>query len=61
MFQSWFCFLIGCIDQFHWLITLSNNFLYFGVDFVFNSKRGKKFPLQGKEIIVFLVGVFVQS
>ena len=54
--QCLFCFLIGCIQQLHWLIILSNNIFRFGVELFSTPKRKKKFPVQGKEIILFLVG-----
>ena len=52
MFDS-VCFLIGCIQQFHWLIIVLNNFFRFEVE-------RKKPTVPGKEIIVFLVGVLAQ-
>ena len=36
-----FCFLIGCIQQFHWLIILSNNFFTLELNF-FQLQNGKK-------------------
>ena len=64
IFSQWcltmFCFLIGCIQQFHWLIIVSNNFFRFEVEF-FSTPKKKKNPVQGKEIIVFLVGAHAQS
>ena len=61
VWQYLFCFSIGCIQQLHWLIILSNNFFRFGVNFFFSSKTEKTFPVQGKEIIMFLAGALAQS
>ena len=35
--QFLFCLIIFCIQQFHWLIILSNNLFRFRVDYFFNS------------------------
>ena len=59
--QSLFCLIICCIQQFHCLMMLSNNFVCFKVDFFFNSKTEKKFPVQGKKITVFLVRALTSS
>ena len=40
--QSFFCLIICCIQQFYWLIILSNNLFHIGVEFFFNSKTDKK-------------------
>ena len=45
--QSLFCLILCCIQQFHWLIILSNNLFPCGVES--NPKRKKKKnPAQGK-------------
>lgn len=61
LLNSLFCFVIGCIQQFHCLIILPNNFFRFAVELFSTPKRENKFPVLGKEIIVFLEGAIVQS
>lgn len=61
LLNSLFCFVIGCIQQFHCLIILPNNFFRFAVELFSTPKREKKFPVLGKEIIVFLEGAIAQS
>ena len=57
--QSLFCLIISCcIQQFHWLIILSNNLFRFRV-IIFATPKRKKNSAQGKE--TFLVGAFAQS
>ena len=51
--QSLFCLIICRIQQFYWLIILLNN--------LFRFEKGKKIPVQGKEIAVFLVDALAQS
>ena len=58
--QSSFYLIICCIQTFHWLIIFSNNFFRFGVEFFSTPKWKKKIPVQGKEIIVFLVSALAQ-
>ena len=64
MFDSdsvWFVFLISCIQQLHWLITLTvlNIFFHFEVQF-FSTPKKKKQSSTRKKIIVFLVGALAQ-
>ena len=64
MFDSnsvWFVFLISCIQQLHWLITLTvlNIFFQFEVQF-FSTPKKKKQSSTRKKIIVFLVGALAQ-
>ena len=53
--QSLFCLIICWIQQFHWLITLSNNLLHFGVPIFFNFslKRKKISSTRKKNYCVF--------
>ena len=51
--QSLFCLITRCIQQFHWLIILSNNLFHFGVGFFFNSKMGKKIQYKENKLLCF--------
>ena len=60
--QSLFCLIICWIQQFHWLITLSNNLLHFGVPIFFNFslKRKKISSTRKKNYCVVSRGVWAK-
>ena len=61
VWQCLFYLLIACIQQFYWLIILlSNIFSRFGVESSQTLEQKKEISVQGKEIIVFLVGALKQ-
>ena len=51
--QSLFCLIICYIQQFHWLMILSNNSFRFGVDFFSTPKRKKKSITRKRNYCVF--------
>ena len=54
MFQPLFCLIICCTQQFHWLIILSDNLFFFGVEFSFQlQNEKKKIQYKGKRYCVF--------
>ena len=49
--QSLFCLIISCcIQQFHWLIILSNNLFHFRVIIFATPKRKKKFSTRKRNV-----------
>ena len=49
--QCLFCLLIGCIQQFYWLIILSNNLFHCEVDFFFNPKTEKNIQYKENKLL----------
>ena len=59
--QSLFSLIICWIQQFHWLIIISNNLFRFGVLNFFQLQNGKKNFQYKEKKLLFLVKIFLSS
>ena len=51
--QSLFCLIICCIQQFHWLIILSDNLFHFGAEFFSTPKWKENFQYKENKLLCF--------